>query len=255
MSGGVALLDFDNDGLLDIYLTNSLTVDTAHDPRSARSALYRNLGNMRFEDVTDRAGVGHPGWAMGVCTADFDGDGWEDIYVTGFGGNTLYRNDQGRTFTDVAETGRRQGRRLVDGLRLRRLRPGRAARPLREPLRADGPREPARVRQGRRGHEGRGPRRDLPVPRRRGAVRPARPPRRVGLPVPRRRRRALHRGQRRRRASATLTSTSGSASRGSTTTPTAGRISTWPTTPIRTSSTRTRRTARSRRSAFRWASR
>jgi hypothetical protein len=103
MSGGVALLDFDNDGLLDIYLTNSLTVDTARDPRAARSALYRNLGSMRFEDVTVRAGVGHPGWAMGVCTADFDGDGWEDIYVTGFGRNTLYRNDRGRSFTDVAE--------------------------------------------------------------------------------------------------------------------------------------------------------
>ena len=58
---------------------------------------------MKFEDVTDKAGVGHPGWAMGVCTADFDGDGWEDIYVTGFGGNTLYRNDKGRGFTDVAE--------------------------------------------------------------------------------------------------------------------------------------------------------
>ena len=59
MSGGVALLDFDNDGLLDIYLTNSLTVDTAHDPRSARSVLYRNLGDMKFEDVTDR-------WAWGT---------------------------------------------------------------------------------------------------------------------------------------------------------------------------------------------
>jgi hypothetical protein len=103
MSGGVALLDFDNDGLLDIYLTTSLTVETARDPRSARSAFYRNLGSMSFEDVTDRAGVGHPGWAMGVCTADFDGDGWEDIYVTGFGGNTLYRNDRGRSFSDVAE--------------------------------------------------------------------------------------------------------------------------------------------------------
>jgi hypothetical protein len=103
MSGGVALLDFDSDGLLDIYLTNSLTVNTAQDPGSARSALYRNLGNMRFEDVTDRARVGHPGWAMGVCTADFDGDGWEDIYVTGFGGNTLYHNNQGRSFIDVTE--------------------------------------------------------------------------------------------------------------------------------------------------------
>jgi len=103
MSGGVALIDFDNDGLLDIYLTDSLTVDTAQDPKAARSALYRNLGNGKFEDVTDKAGVGHPGWAMGVCTADVDGDGWEDIYVTGLGGNRLYRNNHDGTFTDIAQ--------------------------------------------------------------------------------------------------------------------------------------------------------
>jgi hypothetical protein len=103
MSGGVALLDFDNDGLLDIYLTDSLTVDTAKNPRAARSALYRNLGNGKFEDVTDKAGVGHPGWAMGVCTADVDGDGWEDIYVTGLGRNYLYHNNHDGTFTDIAE--------------------------------------------------------------------------------------------------------------------------------------------------------
>ena len=104
MSGGVALFDFDNDGLVDIYLVDSLTVDTAKDPKSARSALYRNLGNGKFEDVTDKAGVGHPGWAMGVCTADVDGDGWEDVYVTGLGRNALYRNNHDGTFTDIAET-------------------------------------------------------------------------------------------------------------------------------------------------------
>jgi hypothetical protein len=103
MSGGVALLDFDKDGLLDIYLTDSLSVDTARDPRAARSVLYRNLGNGKFEDVTDKAGVGHPGWGMGVCTADVDGDGWEDIYVTGFGRNYLYHNNRDGTFTDIAE--------------------------------------------------------------------------------------------------------------------------------------------------------
>ena len=102
MSGGVALLDYDGDGLLDIYLTDSLTVDTAKDPQAARSALYRNRGGGRFEDVTEKAGVGHPGWAMGVCTADMDGDGREDIYVTGLGRNYLYRNDGDGTFTDLA---------------------------------------------------------------------------------------------------------------------------------------------------------
>jgi len=102
MSGGVALLDFDGDGLLDLYLTDSLTVDTAKDPGAARSALYRNTGQGRFEDVTDKAGVGHPGWAMGVCTADVDGDGREDIYVTALGRNSLYRNNGDGTFTDIA---------------------------------------------------------------------------------------------------------------------------------------------------------
>src|SRR4051812_37347489 len=67
MSGGVALLDFDNDDLIDMYFVDSLTVDTAKNPAAARSALYRNLGNGKFEDVTDKAGVGHPGWGMGVC--------------------------------------------------------------------------------------------------------------------------------------------------------------------------------------------
>jgi hypothetical protein len=101
MSGGVALLDFDNDGLVDIYFVDSLTVDTANDPKAARSALYRNAGNLKFVDVTDKAGIGHPGWAMGVCTADVDGDGWEDIYVTALGGNKLYRNNHNGSFADI----------------------------------------------------------------------------------------------------------------------------------------------------------
>ena len=103
MSGGVALLDYDGDGLVDIYLTNSLTVDTRNDPKAARSVLYRNLGGLRFEDVTDKAGVGHPGWAMGVCTGDADGDEATDLYVTGLGRNYLYRNNRDGTFTDIAE--------------------------------------------------------------------------------------------------------------------------------------------------------
>ena len=101
MSGGVALFDYNNDGLLDIYFVNSLTVDTANDPKSARSALYRNRGKNTFEDVTDTAGVGHPGWGMGVCTADVDGDGWEDLYVTVLGGNKFYRNRGDGTFVDI----------------------------------------------------------------------------------------------------------------------------------------------------------
>ncbi len=103
MSGGVALFDFDNDGLVDIYLLDSPTVATSGDPNAARSALYRNRGNGTFEDVTDKAGLGQTGWAMGVCVADVDGDGWRDLYVTGFGHNHLYRNNHDGTFADITE--------------------------------------------------------------------------------------------------------------------------------------------------------
>jgi hypothetical protein len=101
MSGGVALFDFDRDGLIDIYFVDSMTVDTRNDPQAARSALYRNLGGNRFEDVTDKAGVGHPGWGMGACVGDVDGDGWPDLYVTALNGNHLYRNKHDGTFDDI----------------------------------------------------------------------------------------------------------------------------------------------------------
>ncbi len=101
MAGGVAVLDYDGDGLLDIYFVNSLTVDTATEPESARSALYRNLGDGTFADVAERAGVATPGWGMGVCTADVDGDRWQDIYVTTVGGNRLYVNQRDGTFRDA----------------------------------------------------------------------------------------------------------------------------------------------------------
>jgi enediyne biosynthesis protein E4 len=101
MSGGVALFDYDNDGLLDVYFVDSLTVETANDPAAAQSELYRNLGHGRFANVTERSGLAHPGWGMGVCTADVDGDGREDVYVTAIGGNKLYRNQGNGTFADA----------------------------------------------------------------------------------------------------------------------------------------------------------
>ncbi|HEY3132830.1 MAG TPA: CRTAC1 family protein [Acidobacteriota bacterium] len=101
MSGGVALFDYDNDGWLDVYLVNSLTVETAKHPGSSRSELWHNNGDGTFTDVTDKAGVGFPGWGMGVCTGDFNNDGWEDLYVTCLGGNHLYQNNGDGTFTDV----------------------------------------------------------------------------------------------------------------------------------------------------------
>ena len=104
MSGGVAMFDYDNDGKPDLYFVDSLTVETASRPESARSALYRNLGNGKFQDVTDKSGLAHPGWGMGVCTADLDGDGWQDVYVTALGGNHLYMNKHDGTFADVTES-------------------------------------------------------------------------------------------------------------------------------------------------------
>jgi hypothetical protein len=104
MGGGLALLDYDRDGLLDVYFVNSLTVDTAKQPETAPSALYRNLGNGRFVDVAVEAGVAYPGWGMGACVADVDDDGWQDLYVTALGPNRLYRNRGDGTFEDVTAT-------------------------------------------------------------------------------------------------------------------------------------------------------
>ena len=103
MSGGVALFDYDRDGWLDIYITNSLTVETVNNPRSSRSALYHNNGDGTFTDVTEKSGLAYPGWAMGVATADYDGDGWPDVYVTCLGPNHLYHNNADGTFADVTQ--------------------------------------------------------------------------------------------------------------------------------------------------------
>lgn len=103
-NGGVALFDYDRDGLIDIYLVSSLTAETAHDPKNARSALYENLGQGRFDDVSEESGLAWPGWGVGVCVADYDGDGWQDLYVTGLEHNRLYRNQGGENFRDVTDT-------------------------------------------------------------------------------------------------------------------------------------------------------
>jgi hypothetical protein len=103
-SGGVALVDFDNDGWLDIYLVNGSTRAALRGEEPApRAALFRNNHNLTFTDVTDRAGVANSAWGFGVAAGDFDNDGWIDLYVTNRGPNRLYRNNHDGTFTDVAE--------------------------------------------------------------------------------------------------------------------------------------------------------
>ena len=103
MSGGVALIDYDNDGDLDLYLVNSLTVDMVKSGGRTRSALYRNDGGWKFVDVTDRAGVGDIGWGMGAAVGDYDNDGFDDLYVTCLGANRLLRNGGDGTFKDVTD--------------------------------------------------------------------------------------------------------------------------------------------------------
>jgi hypothetical protein len=115
MGAGVALFDYDNDGDLDVYLVQGTMLDPAKDFRQARfppppgwrpgNRLFRSMlsetGRLEFVDVTEKAGVGHIGYGMGVAVGDYDNDGFQDLYVTNFGRNVLYHNNGDGTFTDV----------------------------------------------------------------------------------------------------------------------------------------------------------
>ncbi len=103
MSGGVALIDYDRDGWPDIYFTNAQSVEMALHGVKARSALYHNNHDGTFTDVTDKAGVGYPCWAMGASVGDYNNDGWPDLLVTCFGGVVLYRNNGDGTFSDATK--------------------------------------------------------------------------------------------------------------------------------------------------------
>ena len=101
---GVGLIDYDNDGWLDIYLVNGSTfkaLDGKEEPPHA--ALFHNNRDGTFTDVTAKAGVANDRWGFGVAIADYDNDGWPDIFVANYGKNRLYRNNHNGTFTDVAD--------------------------------------------------------------------------------------------------------------------------------------------------------
>jgi hypothetical protein len=103
-SGGVAIFDYDADGRPDIYLVNGSTTAAMRGKEEApRAALYRNLGNWKFEDVTDKAGVANERWGFSVAVGDYNNDGRADMFVGNFGVSRLYRNNGDGTFTDVAE--------------------------------------------------------------------------------------------------------------------------------------------------------
>ena len=105
--GGAAFLDYDQDGYLDLYLSNGnytegLSMNEDHPAvTTSENCLYRNRGNGTFEDVTRKAGVGDRGYSMGITVGDFDNDGYPDIYVSNYGPNVLYRNNGNGSFTDV----------------------------------------------------------------------------------------------------------------------------------------------------------
>jgi hypothetical protein len=101
--GGVAFFDYNNDSLLDVYLTNSPTLESFKAGRLYPNRLYRNNGDRTFTDVSKTAGVDFRGWSMGVSVADYDGDGKPDLYLTNFGPNVLYRNKGDGTFMDMTE--------------------------------------------------------------------------------------------------------------------------------------------------------
>lgn len=104
LGSGVALIDYDNDGWLDIYLVNSVRYPALmgkEEPTYA--ALFHNNHDGTFTDVARKAGVLNDRWGVGVAVGDYDNDGWADLYVTNFGKNRLYHNNHDGTFTDVAE--------------------------------------------------------------------------------------------------------------------------------------------------------
>ncbi len=101
MGGGGGFLDYDGDGLLDVYLVAYTELPQGSPPVAPHDALYRNNGDGTFTDVTRKAGIDHHMAGMGLATGDFDNDGWTDFFVTGFRESHLYRNNGDGTFTDV----------------------------------------------------------------------------------------------------------------------------------------------------------
>ena len=102
MSGGLVTFDYDNDGLCDIFFTNGTPLKGSKLPvGSLRPSLYRNLGNWKFADVTEEAGITSQGYGLGAVAADYDNDGDQDLFITHFGFSVLYRNNGDKTFKDV----------------------------------------------------------------------------------------------------------------------------------------------------------
>ena len=103
MSTGIATLDYDGDGLIDVYFPNGGPLPGARYDKPPRHALYRNLGDWRFLEVTDQAGVPATAFGLGITIGDYDADGWPDIYLNNFGPGILFHNNGDGTYHDVTQ--------------------------------------------------------------------------------------------------------------------------------------------------------
>ena len=102
LGSGAGLIDYDQDGDLDLYLVNGAGLDDTRIVEAGPNRLYRNEGNWFFRDVTEEAGVGHTGWGVGCTVGDYDNDGLSDLYVTNIGANVLFRNQGDGTFRSAS---------------------------------------------------------------------------------------------------------------------------------------------------------
>ena len=233
---GVAMLDYDNDGWLDLFFVNGTTLEGFPSGAEPTSHLYRNRGNGTFDDVTVRAGLAIAGWGQAACAGDYDNDGFDDLYVTFWGQNRLFRNRGNGT---IRGRHRPRGARHQDPLgrrlRVRGCRPRRPAGSLRRQLHR--PRSEDRARAGVRA---------LPVQGDSGGLRSAGPERREERAVPESRAAAPSPTSPRRPASRAPRAHTASASARSTSTMTGGRMCTSRTTRTRAPSIATVAMARSR---------
>ena len=99
--GGAAAFDYDNDGWVDILLVDGSTIEDYRAGKCHPPRLYHNNHDGTFTDVSAKSGLNFCGWGYGVSIGDYDNDGWEDVYITGFHGSALYHNNHDGTFTDV----------------------------------------------------------------------------------------------------------------------------------------------------------